>query len=146
MLRFSSLQQSQKCLYLGLRGLCRLKSDEFGIEGIKSIKANKWPILTGYASKEDTAKIKSRYLKKRIVNTVPKYFLIKIVVKCRTGWEVSALGYGRGGSRVYNDDWSGEIQRACRFGTNLVQVCDFHRYIHPQITIGEEYLDENRSG
>lgn len=53
--------------------MCRFKSDEFGIEGIKSIKANKWPILTGCASKEDTAKIKSRYLKKRVVNTIPKY-------------------------------------------------------------------------
>lgn len=73
MLRFCSLQQSQKRLCLGLRGLCRFKSDEFGIEGIKSIKANKWPILTGCASKEDTAKIKSRYLKKRVVNTIPKY-------------------------------------------------------------------------
>lgn len=40
----------------------------------------------------------------------------------RTGWEVSALGYGKGGSRIYNDDWSGEMQRACRFGTNLLQV------------------------
>ena len=40
----------------------------------------------------------------------------------RTGWEVSALGYGKGGSRIFNDDWSGELQRACRFGTNLLQV------------------------
>ena len=54
--------------------MCRFKSDEFGIEGIKSIKANKWPILKGYAAKEDTAKIKSRYLKKRVVNTIPKYY------------------------------------------------------------------------
>ena len=64
----------------------------------------------------------------------------------RTGWEVSALGYGKGGSRIFNDDWSGELQRACRFGTNLLQVYLLIDMINVQITIGEEFMDENYSG
>jgi hypothetical protein len=66
--------------------------------------------------------MKSRYMKKRIVNTVPKWVLLILIMVYRTGWEVSCIGYGLGGSRIYNGDWSGEIQRSCRFGTNLIQV------------------------
>ena len=59
--------------------------------------------------------------KKHTKNNVTSFFIFYSLFN-RTGWEVSALGYGKGGTRIYNDDWSGELQRACRFGTNLLQV------------------------
>lgn len=72
MLRRYSLLQSQSIFKLGLCGFCRWKSDDLGWENIKSIRANEWPILNGSASADGTKKAKSNYLKKRIVNTVPK--------------------------------------------------------------------------
>ncbi|KAK8802826.1 hypothetical protein WA171_006497 [Blastocystis sp. BT1] len=120
MLRAFRVRPIQSCL----RRLIRTESNNLGWEDIKTIRANQWPVLKGEATAEKTILAKSHYLKKRLVNTVPK-----------TGWEVSALSYSRGGSRVHNDDWSGEMQRACRFGTNLIQI-----------TIGEEFMDENYQG
>lgn len=43
-----------------------------GWEDIKTIRANQWPVLKGEATAEKTILAKSHYLKKRLVNTIPK--------------------------------------------------------------------------
>ena len=104
---------------------CRFEGNDLGWKTIQDFKETRWPVLTGCADAIHTKQIKSEYIKKRVTNIVPKYAFGVFFYVPRTGWEISALGYGRGGSRVKNDDWSGEIQRACRFGSNFVQVFSF---------------------
>ena len=65
------------------------------------------------------------FFKKRIMHTPPKSALLVSTLPFRTGWQVIALGYGRGLSRLAYVDWSGELQRACRFGTNFIQALPF---------------------
>ena len=54
------------------RLFARMESNGFGWEDIKTIRANKWPVLKGEADAEKSKLAKSNYLKKRITNIVPK--------------------------------------------------------------------------
>ena len=54
------------------RLFARMESTGFGWEDIKTIRANKWPVLKGGADAEKSKLAKSNYLKKRITNIIPK--------------------------------------------------------------------------
>jgi hypothetical protein len=54
------------------KALCRWESSNMDAETLKEIRNTQWPILKGAATEEQTKWMKSRYMKKRIVNTVPK--------------------------------------------------------------------------
>ena len=69
MLRAFRVRPIQSCL----RRLIRTESNSLGWEDIKTIRANQWPVLKGEATSEKTRLAKSHYLKKRLVNTVPKW-------------------------------------------------------------------------
>ena len=62
-------------LKTSLKCFARFEGDDLGWDNIKSIKASKWPILKGETTAEKTKLVTSHYLKKRVVNTIPKYFL-----------------------------------------------------------------------
>lgn len=51
----------------------RMESNGLGWEDIKTIRANKWPVLKGEAEAEKSKLVKSGYLKKRFTNIVPKW-------------------------------------------------------------------------
>ena len=73
MLRLFYTKRPDHLLRSGLKAFCRFESDDLGLDDLKTIKSNKWPILKGEASAEKTKLVKSHYLNKRIVNTIPKY-------------------------------------------------------------------------
>ena len=108
-----------------LKQFFRAESSADSWNTVRTIRNTNWPILKGETVAEKTKLMTPNFFKKRIMNTVPKSALLVSTLPFRTGWQVSALGYGRGGSRIANDDWSGELQRACRFGTNFIQALPF---------------------
>ena len=72
MLRAIRVKPTQTRWNTCLRQVVRFESTDLGWNDIKTIRANKWPIIKGEATAEKTKLVKSHYLKKRLVNVVPK--------------------------------------------------------------------------
>ena len=92
MLRAIRVRPTQKRWSTCLRQVVRFESTDLGWNDIKTIRASKWPIIKGEATAEKTKLVKSHYLKKRLVNVVPKWVSLCWIVTTQDGVGGECLG------------------------------------------------------